>query len=560
MSKESRDVYSNTNLCQIFNTTKEGLWSMSGDNELSFFNHTFYQQFSLPFGRVTLAHWKSLIHPADLQHFSRTLDEQIQYGFDKITVHYRVQNRQQRFVWIEATSLVVYEADGEHYLVGNHRDVSEKMWVEDYLTHAAYHDEETGVYNRRKLLDDSDFDVNAHTVFALRIPKMGELIRRWGHHIVSEIAYDLISRLKDTFGHAPYRIYRCTLDMFVVRAAGDYSRSKLENITSKLLASYFVKDHEQKWLTSQDIAIGIMTSNIKMAPDRLLDTLSKLCEHAQSLPVDRVALYTGKIQTNIERYFVIRATLPQAIQTQAISFQVQPIFSLETTQVTGYEVFARWVHPELGLLEPDEFVIVAEQLGLIQSLGNSIFQQVCRYFSTLEVHHFELFSVHLNISILELLNPQFALLLRHTVERFNLQPHYIVLELSELQLEDFDTQILHQLSQLHRHGFRLAIDQFGTSLQSLTHLIKLPVSLIKIAPGLVASAQHDPRCYQTLQILIEFSVDRDIEVIAVGIENAEDKTLIQKLGVHLYQGFLSYPPVEPNSFLPKPPHSANPPA
>ncbi|MBY8285836.1 PAS domain-containing protein [Vibrio fluvialis] len=136
-------------LIHVFDSSKDGLWYMGYDDRVQFYNSRFYEQFEMPVEDSTLDDWIKLIHPLDRDSFSKRVISHKEGNTTRVISEYRVLTRQGRYLWIEATGIIV-EDDDETYMVGCHRDVSESRLFNDYLSVMVHHDSETGLYNRHK--------------------------------------------------------------------------------------------------------------------------------------------------------------------------------------------------------------------------------------------------------------------------------------------------------------------------------------------------------------------------------------------------------------------------
>jgi EAL domain-containing protein (putative c-di-GMP-specific phosphodiesterase class I) len=239
----------------------------------------------------------------------------------------------------------------------------------------------------------------------------------------------------------------------------------------------------------------------------------------------------------------LKGDLEQAIANEDFELFYQPIVDLRSGHVTGVEALVRWRHAERGLVLPTEFIPIAEETGLIVPLGRWVIGEACRQLAAwtaagrLSGPRLDSLSMWVNLSARELQEPEFVQTVADAVAAAGIRPERLTLEITESGLmADLEetTAILHRLRAL---GARLAIDDFGTGYSSLSYLERLPVEVLKIDRSFTAAIGHGRDVPVLVRSIVKLGQTLHMEVLAEGIETAEQLTRLRAIDCRLGQGF-----------------------
>jgi PAS domain S-box-containing protein len=523
-------------LVHIFDSSKDGLWYMGNDDTVQFYNSTFYRQFDLPLVNSRLEDWLKLIHPDDSDTFQSRVKSQQDANSLRIISQYRVQGRDGNYIWIEATGIMV-NADNETYMVGCHRDISEQKRLNDHLTYAINHERETGLFNRKKWEDDINtcHSLSHGVIYGVSIERLNHYQRRWGVKIMQHFLKTLEICL-DSFLPRDSELYRISPNVFVVWCHASLSNDMMSYIGDNLKNAF---SDTESVIPEEDISIGIIHERDFYGQEPF-SLLVKTVEYARINK--RIAIYTDDIKNNIDRYFAIIDALGDAIAGDEINIELQPIVNASTNKIVSFEALARWTHDELGMIRPDEFIPIAEQQGQIGSLGLSVLRKSCLFLVDYDSKYDDKPFVNVNVSVIQLLDTEFADQAESIVRSTGLVPHRIILEITESHLLDFEKQGVEQLHVLNRRGFYLSLDDFGAGLSSLTSLFRIPLIQIKIDKDLVWESLTSRSCRDLIVYLVKHCESHAIELLAEGIETQDMQQAIIDMGVPLLQGFGLYRP------------------
>jgi diguanylate cyclase (GGDEF)-like protein len=255
---------------------------------------------------------------------------------------------------------------------------------------------------------------------------------------------------------------------------------------------------------------------------------------------NRVILHEAVMSQNTHRTLGLEQDLRAAVRERAILLAYQPITSLASGEIVGVEALARWSRDQEGQVPPDVFIPVAEDLGLIGDLGRQVLADALDALAGWRRDGLALQYVAVNVSPLQLRDPDFAGLVAHLVVSRDLPPTSLVLEVTEGAVMEASVAVSTTLESLRQFGVSISMDDFGTGYSSLTRLRHLPVSEIKIDRSFIAELPGD----DTLtRVVLELATQFGLHTVAEGVENAEQLAALRGLGCHAAQGFYLSRPV-----------------
>lgn len=260
--------------------------------------------------------------------------------------------------------------------------------------------------------------------------------------------------------------------------------------------------------------------------------------------IDGTPQQTNELIVNTEQHpapVATAADLQKAIEQDQLSLMFQPKVDCHSGSLVGFEVLARWQHPKLGHIQPDQFIAIAEQNQLIDSLTEVVFNKALQWFSESEGKASDTNGKHLlcsiNISALSLKNSKLFNMLEQLCEHYQIPPEQIMLELTETGAMDDAIASLDILTRLRMKGFQLSIDDFGTGFSSMLQLVRMPFSEVKVDKSFVMTSQTSRESRLVIKAIIDLAHSLDMLVIAEGIEDAATLQFLQQLGCDKAQGY-----------------------
>ena len=437
---------------------------------------------------------------------------------------------------------------------GTAQDVTTARAAEADIAWLAHYDVLTGLPNRTQWNEQANMELRTAArhgeilaVLFLDLDHFKAVNDSLGHpvgdQLLSAVAQRLASCLRDNDFLA-----RLGGDEFVVLLPNLGHREDAALVARKLIAALrdplSIGEHE----LTVSVSIGIA-----LYPDDGED-VSTLLKHAD------VAMYSAKDQgRDAYHYFLpemdvhalerllLENALRRAIERDELSLRYQPQVSAGDGRVVGCEALVRWQHPELGLLLPGQFIAVAEESGLILSLGEWVLEAACRQ-QILWAEQGRDLLMAINISALQFRQAGFADAVRRILDETGCDPTRLELELTESALMQPTRDVLARMNQLRDWGIRLALDDFGTGYSSLSYLKRLPIHRLKLDRSFVQDLPDDLEDAAIASATLSLARDLGMDVVAEGVEREAQKAFLAERGCAVMQGYFFSRPLTAADF------------
>jgi len=244
----------------------------------------------------------------------------------------------------------------------------------------------------------------------------------------------------------------------------------------------------------------------------------------------------------------IESGLRIALERDLFEIVFQPKVDMQSKAILGAEVLLRWNDPTLGKVSPAVFIPIAEKSGLMTEIGKKVIDKTFIAMRELMTEGFDVPSIALNISAVQFKDTRFETCILDKLELYNIPKDKIIVEITESVLMDNTSDVKKILDNFHAQGIRISIDDFGTGYSSLSYLKKYPLSELKIDRSFIDDIESSSDDYHITHAIIDIADALGLDVIAEGVENEEQRSILSSLGCHKAQGYYFYHPLSFKDF------------
>lgn len=412
--------------------------------------------------------------------------------------------------------------------------------VQSQLEHEASHDSLTGLANRtllfRKLQQADACPLPESVLLFLDLDRFKAINDTLGHAFGDSLLIHVAQILRSIVRPGDI-VARLGGDEFAVLLCGHHEAPKADTIADRVLNTL----RSPIRLEGREIhvtgSMGIVAFQPGASVSTILLEADAAMYKAKSLGKNRSYTFDVSIRDEAIRASEMEAALRSSLKEGSVLVSYQPIYSLHGESLEGFEALARWTHPQLGEVSPDEFIPLAQDTGLITELGRQVLRTACRQMSAWNQRYQSRLIVSVNVSARELLDKNFRAYIKEVLEEVQLPAAFLRLEITEAVLLS-DRQLAEDvLRAVQAMGVLIWLDDFGTGYSSLGYLMQWPLDAIKIDQSLIRNLEVDHRRWNMVRTIIELAKSLSKKVIAEGIENEAQLQLLTELKCDSVQGF-----------------------
>ncbi len=446
-----------------------------------------------------------------------------------------------------------FTRDDRTILVSAVRDITERQQLIQQLHALAFHDVLTGLPNRGSILSSIQDAIhrNDDDHFALLFMDFDgfKLINdSLGHEAGDALLKEIACRLQNNFREMDrMQAARLGGDEFVVLLEGLDRPADAIKVAERLLHVLSKSYKLGSNLIYSTASIGIVTNECRYqsASDMLRDADLAMYE-AKSSGKARFVCFDRSQREKVQSRLSIENDLRDALSKDEFVLAYQPIVSLETGRMAGVEVLLRWIHPKRGLVGPDTFISVAEETGMIVSIGSWVIDEACRQFAEWQnalPAADRPPCVHVNVSRIQLMSANLVKVVDESLARHAVPPECLHLEVTESVIMNDPKFTITVLNNLRQLGVKIDMDDFGTGYSSLSCLHEFPIDVLKIDRTFVANVTRVRDFSALLHAVLTLADNLNLQVVAEGIEHLDQLATLQALGCGYGQGYLFAKPM-----------------
>ncbi|MEP0872054.1 EAL domain-containing protein [Trichocoleus desertorum AS-A10] len=495
--------------------------------------------------------WSEVVHPDDLKRV-RTATLALRKK-KKLELEYRILQPDGSVRWLYERRRVIRDATGQVVRIdGIATDITERKWMEAQLVHDAYHDALTGLPNRVLFMDRLKQAIArtkrrsnyAFAVLFLDLDRFKVINDSLGHLVGDQLLVAIAQRLAGCLDPAQ-TIARLGGDEFTILldpiAAPNDAATVAEQIHQALQLPFNLDGYEV--FTTVSIGIALSATGYNQPEDVLRDADAALYQ-AKEQGKARFAIFDTAMHNQAMSLLQLEMALRWALERQELRVFYQPLVSLTTGRIVGFEALVRWLHPEQGLISPTEFIAIAEETGLIVPIGQWVLTESCRQLRQWQTQFLtaSTLTISVNLSSRQFSQPNLVEQVAQVLRETGLSPHHLKLEITESGIMN-NTESAALLRQLRALQVQLCIDDFGTGYSSLSRLRQFPIHTLKIDRSFVSTMREAVQDAEVVQAIITLAHNLGMNVVAEGIETAEQLAHLRRLHCEQGQGYFFSKPL-----------------
>lgn len=441
-----------------------------------------------------------------------------------------------------------------HYIIFKD-DISQRKAREEEANQRALHDALTQLPNRLSSLDRLEHliaqahrDQHNMAVLCVDMDDFKKINDTLGHEVGDHLLTKVAQRLTSIVAEGDL-VGRLGGDEFMILLDGTNPNFHPEYIAESIIEQFrnaITFDGRELLLTA---SVGIaLYPNDGETSSVLLRNADSAMYHAKSDGRNTYAFFTDNMNTQVARRLAVEERLHSAISRQEISVYYQPVVEIASNQICGVEALLRWNNPDLGMVEPSEFIPIAENNGMIVDLGRFLIKQsihdITQWQKTLDPR----LHLALNISPRQFRDTEMLNLVWETFEQHNMSEHTLVFEITEGVLMTGESNIYDTIKSLQASSIYLAMDDFGTGYSSLRYLRDYPFRVIKIDKSFTSGIEHDESDRQLIQSSIAMANGLEMDVVAEGVETKAQLNFLRDIECRFAQGYYFSKPLPFDAF------------
>lgn len=432
------------------------------------------------------------------------------------------------------------------------RDITERTRAEERLRHYALHDTLTDLPNRVSFMDHlhraverSDGNEYAHfAVLFLDLDRFKVINDSLGHAVGDKLLIGIAERLASCIRPGDV-VARLGGDEFTILLNRSGEPSEVARVAERLQAKIsepFKLDNYEVFTTA---SIGIVvSSNVTRSAEDFLRDADAAMYRAKESGKAHYEIFDREMHVRNMNLLQVETDLRHAVERNEFEVLYQPIVDINTGRADEFEALIRWRHPVHGLVNPNEFITVAEETGLIIPIGRWILEESCRQIAEWQDRFERPMSVSVNLSAKQLMHPNLTGQVENILLNAGIHSSQLKLEVTESTVMEHSDRSLKVLSELDKVGVALSTDDFGTGYSSLSYLQKFPFQRLKIDRSFINIMDKDEKSGAIVKTILMLGENLGLEVVAEGIETVAQLEKLRSLGCLLGQGYLFSRPVD----------------
>jgi diguanylate cyclase (GGDEF)-like protein/PAS domain S-box-containing protein len=538
----------------IYETIGEGIMLIDKERKIQSINPAFREMFSyseaMLVGEELMANhrvkeeaylyqemWDSLIIN---DHWSRKIDHQTANG-DYLSVWFTI-------------SVVKDEEEQVQNYVAIYTNLTQINQMEEKVNYMAYHDALTGLHNRAYFEQYMTHRLNVKSnmkkaILFIDLDRFKVINDTLGHHIGDEMLIELSKRLQKVASSTD-TVARIGGDEFVMILDNIEKKDEVIMIAEAILSTVREPIHIDDYYLNTTVSIGIaLYPEDGENKNEIVKNADAAMYHAKENGKDNFQFYTKQLSLDVQNRLMLEQELLHALDKNELILHFQPQYYLHNRKISGAEALLRWQNEKLGWVSPVDFIEVAEETGLIVDIGYFVFEEACRTFMQWKKEGLAVGTISINMSSIQFREEDLVEKLKAIMNKIGILASEIEIEITESFIMEYSNSNMHTLEQLRKIGCEISIDDFGTGYSSLSYMKTLSLDTIKIDRSFVMELPENLHDVEVTKAIIALSKSLGYQVIAEGIENAEQEAFLNKNHCDIGQGYYFAKPMSHQDFI-----------
>lgn len=433
------------------------------------------------------------------------------------------------------------------------KDITDEKLAEQRIHHLAYHDELTGLPNRRKFNQAINEWIEARNasrlpfaVMVLDIDRFKMINDSLGHTYGDLFLQELTTRIQTSLEGQNVMLARMGGDEFTILCRNCPDESEIVELAEKIINSiqipYRLKDND--FYVSASIGISLFPQHGHDATELLKNADTAMYE-VKRKGKNGFMFFSRELDDKLQQKIELEGDLRKAVDNGELLLHYQPQIRTSDNEMIGVEALVRWNHKDRGLLSPGTFIPIAEETGIIYEIGTWVLREACRQMREWHLAGGPLIPVAVNLSSQQFHQPDLAGYIKAILDDVGLEPKFLELEITESMMMDaaLSADILKRLNE---YGVRISLDDFGTGYSSLSYLKMFPIHKLKIDRSFIRDITHSGNDQAIVATIIAMAQNMNMEVIAEGIETKDQLDILRDKDCQKIQGYYFSKPLSAN--------------
>jgi len=522
----------------LFNNSADGVFVLDDQQQFRTCNRAFCQIFTRQKDELVGTPLFQVIRTDQANRIAQNMLNNGRYRGDIVAA----RRKTERFPLTLTLTAIRRKDDSISHYLGICRDQSDSQSSEKEISYLNNYDKLTGLFNRayfhqvlHQFREHVPLQQDHYAVCVLNLDRFKAINESLGVDVGDQLLQDLAARLSN-FAEPIRQVARLSSDEFALVIEYEHKREKLLQILAHLQADitrpFLVDEHEL--IVTASIGVCLVQEGNLI---ELLNHATAAMNQARYQGGNNFQFYHQRLATTPVERMQMEKAIRKAITNNEFSVSYQPKLNLHTGLIDSVEALVRWVHPQMGLIDPQEFIPLAEETGLISAIGQQVLNKACLEAADWRKRSLGEISISVNLSSHQIRRDNLYDVVHSALRNSDLPAEYLELELTESILMEDINHAEDFLNQLRSLGVRLALDDFGTGYSSLSYLKRLPIDTLKIDKSFVAEVRQGVPS-PIIEAILAMADSLKLKVVAEGVETKEQLAYLERLGCDYAQGYL----------------------